>query len=110
MNDEHKKISQSTYVYHGTYIDNLGSILRDGHLKPTVTKLMPNKTELVHLAFRFTKATNYGDVVFEIPLDSLTGNIQYNFQNGEVTTDSPVEIHLNNIMIFNDERCYKELA
>lgn len=102
-------IKKSVYVYHGTYIDNLGPILRDGHLKPTITKLMPNKSELVHLAFRFTKAAKYGDVVFEIPLSSLKGNVIYNNVNEEVTTDAPVEVNIRNIMMFDDERCYKEI-
>ena len=66
---------EALFVYHGTYIDNLGSILRDGALKPSVTKLKPSDKSVVHLSFQFSKASNYGDVIFEIPFSRIVGNI-----------------------------------
>lgn len=96
-------------VYHGTDISNLGSILRDGLLKPSVTTLMPNKASLVHLSFSFSKASNYGDIIFEIPYNRLLGNIGLRPAWGELTTDEPVEIYLNDVMIFDKEEKYQEL-
>ena len=97
-------------VYHGTDIDNLGSILRDGFLKPSVTKLKPSDRSVVHLSFHFTKASDYGDVVFEIPYSRLVGNIDILTNLAELTTDEPVPIELSDVMIFADERKYMELA
>ena len=98
------------FVYHGTYIDNLGSILRDGALKPSVTKLKPSDKSVVHLSFQFSKASNYGDVIFEIPFSRIVGNIDIRTNWAELTTDEPVPIELSDVMIFADERKYMELA
>ena len=101
---------QNLVVYHGTYIDNLGSILRDGALKPSVTKLKPSDKSVVHLSFKFSKASNYGDVIFEIPFSRLVGNIDIRTGWEELTTDEPVPIELRDVMIFSDKRKYKKLA
>lgn len=101
---------EALVVYHGTSIESLGSILRDGYIKPHITNLKPSTDSTVHLSFSFTKAQNYGDVVFEIPYIRLSGNICVCANWNELTTDAPVEIHLRDIMIFDDEKKYKELA
>lgn len=101
---------EALFVYHGTYIDNLGSILRDGALKPSITKLKPSDKSVVHLSFQFSKAANYGDVIFEIPFSRLVGNIDIRTNWAELTTDEPVQIGLRDVMIFDSDRKYKELS
>ena len=96
-------------LYHGTWIESLGQILKDGHLSPSVTTKKPSEKSLVYLSFSFTKAADYGDVVFEIPFSRLEGEVDVRTTWGEVTTDKPVEIHLHDIMIFDNMKPFKEL-
>ena len=101
---------EALFVYHGTDIDNLGSILRDGAIKPSITKLKQSNEPVVYLSFSFTKASDYGDVIFEIPYSRLVGNINVRTNWEELTTDEPVPIRLRDVMIFDSDRKYKELS